>query len=155
GLAAAFLARSGFTSSERAIEAPAGFAHVLSGDRDLALAVDALGERFELMANTYKPFACGLVVHPVIDGCLALRAEHGVQASEIERIDLKVNALVVELTGKASPATGLEAKFSVYHSAAVAIVHGAAGEAQYADTAVNDAAVVALREKVRVEIVPD
>src|SRR5262245_4744206 len=100
GLAAAFLARAGFTSSERAIEAPAGFAHVLSGDRDLALAVDALGERFELMSNTYKPFACGLVVHPVIDGCLALRAEHGLQAAEIEHIDLMVNPLVVELTGK-------------------------------------------------------
>jgi 2-methylcitrate dehydratase PrpD len=155
GLAAAFLARAGFTSSERAIEAPAGFAHVLSGERDLARAVDALGERFELMSNTYKPFACGLVVHPVIDGCLALRAEHGLQAAEIERIDLGVNALVVELTGKPSPATGLEAKFSVYHSAAVAIVHGAAGEAQYADTAVNDPAVVALRDKVHVEIVPD
>ena len=155
GLASAFLARAGFTSSERAIEAPAGFAHVLSGDRDLALAVDALGERFELMSNTYKPFACGLVVHPVIDGCLALRAEHSVQAAEIERIDLGVNPLVVELTGKPSPATGLEAKFSVYHSAAVAIVHGAAGEAQYVDAAVNDPAVMALRGKVRVEIVPD
>jgi 2-methylcitrate dehydratase PrpD len=155
GLASAFLARAGFTSSERAIEAPAGFAHVLSGDRDLALAVDALGERFELMSNTYKPFACGLVVHPVIDGCLALRAEHGLPAAEIERIDLGVNPLVVELTGKTSPATGLEAKFSVYHSAAVAIVHGAAGEAQYADTVVNDPTTMALRDKVRVEIVPD
>ncbi len=76
GLAAAFLARAGFTSSERGIEAPAGFAHVLSSEQDFSQALDDLGKRFELMTNTYKPYACGLVIHPVIDGCLALRAQH-------------------------------------------------------------------------------
>ncbi len=33
----------------------------------------SLGDGFALMRNSYKPYACGLVLHPVIDGCIALR----------------------------------------------------------------------------------
>ena len=56
--------------------------------------------------------------------------------------------MVLELTGRRTPQTGLEGKFSVYHSCAVAIIHGAAGEAQYSDDAVRDPRVVALRDRV-------
>ena len=39
--------------------------------------------------NTYKPFACGIVMHPTIDACLQLRDEHRLTADQIERIDLQ------------------------------------------------------------------
>ncbi|MGZ8264357.1 MAG: MmgE/PrpD family protein, partial [Burkholderiales bacterium] len=39
-------------------------------------------------------------------------------------------------------------KFSVYHSAAVAIIRGAAGEAEYSDACVRDPRVTALRDRV-------
>lgn len=148
GLTAALLAQQNFTSSERAIEAPRGFAHVLSSARDFNQITDRLGETFEITLNTYKPFACGIVIHPVIDGCIQLRNEHNLKPGQIDNIAAKVHPLVLELTGKATPRTGLEGKFSVYHSAAVAVIHGAAGEKQYSDGCVRDAAVVALRDKV-------
>ena len=151
GLMAALLARSGFTSSEHALEAPRGFTHVLSQERDLSVIVEGFGERFEILSNMYKPFACGLVLHPVIDGCIRLRDQHGLAPGDIASIDARVHPLVLELTGKRTPGTGLEGKFSVYHSAAVAILHGAAGEAQYSDACVRDPAVIALRDRVRAE----
>jgi 2-methylcitrate dehydratase PrpD len=55
---------------------------------------------------------------------------------------------VLELTGKKTPHVGLEGKFSVYHSAAAALIYGAAGEAEYADDVVRDARVIALRDRV-------
>jgi 2-methylcitrate dehydratase PrpD len=61
---------------------------------------------------------------------------------------------VLELTGKKTPQAGLEGKFSVYHSAAVAIIHGAAGEAEYSDAAVRDPQVVALRDRVEASVDP-
>jgi 2-methylcitrate dehydratase PrpD len=151
GLAAALLAAKGFTSSERSIEAPRGFAHVLATERKLSRVTDGLGESFEISRNTYKPFACGIVVHPVIDACLQLRREHVLSADLIDRVDLRVHPLVLELTGKKTPATGLEAKFSVYHSAAVAILRGAAGPGEYTDAVARDPAVIALRGRVRAE----
>ncbi|MBU3739809.1 MAG: MmgE/PrpD family protein [Rhodoferax sp.] len=112
-----------------------------------------MGQRWEIALNTYKPFACGIVIHPAIDACVQLRNRHGLSADQVARIVVRAHPLVQELTGKKTPATGLESKFSVYHSCAVAIIHGRAGEHEYEDAVVNDPAVLALRS--RVELVVD
>lgn len=148
GLLATFLARQGFTSSDRVLEAPRGFAHVMSADRNLREITTGLGEHFEISINTYKPFACGIVIHPSIDGAVRLRNAHGLNADQVRRVELRVAPLVLELTGKRDPKTGLEGKFSVYHSVAVAIIYGAAGEAQYSDECVTDPTVIAVRDRV-------
>jgi 2-methylcitrate dehydratase PrpD len=148
GLMAALLASKNFTSAAEGIEGRRAFANVLATERNFAEITEKLGETWEIALNTYKPFACGIVEHPAIDGCIQLRNEHTLKAEDIESIALKVHPLVLELTGKRTPQAGLEGKFSVYHSCAVAVIHGAAGEAQYSDEAVRDPRVVALRDKV-------
>ena len=147
GLMAALLAKHGFTASPKAIEAPRGFVQVVSDKRSWNEITDELGERFEISFNTYKPFACGIVIHPSIDACVQLR-ERGVRPEQIERIELKVHSLVLELTGKKEPADGLQGKFSVYHGCAVGLVFGRASEHEFSDAIVNRADVVGLRRKI-------
>jgi 2-methylcitrate dehydratase PrpD len=147
GLVSALLAKHGFTASPRALEAPRGFAQVVSTKHDWNEATDALGERFEISFNTYKPFACGIVIHPTIDAAVQLRAR-GVTADAIERVELTVHPLVLELTGKKEPADGLQAKFSVYHGFAAGLVVGRAGEDEFADALVRRDDIVALRRRV-------
>jgi 2-methylcitrate dehydratase PrpD len=60
--------------------------------------------------------------------------------------------LVLELTGKTAPRTGLEGKFSVYHACAAGLMFGQAGEAEFADEAVARADIVALRERIRATV---
>ena len=148
GLNAALLARNGFTSSEHALEAPRGFAHVLGEAPNLAAITDGLGSTFEVLQNTYKPFPCGVVIHPVIDGCVTLQSLHDIQADGIRRVALRVNPLVLELCGRKTPATTSEAKLSVYHSAAAALLRGRMTEQEYAMSCVSDPAVLTLRGKV-------
>jgi 2-methylcitrate dehydratase PrpD len=148
GLLAALLASKNFTSSNAGIEGRRGFANVLATARNYDEITQKLGETWEISLNTYKPYACGIVEHPAIDGCIQLRNEHKLKGDEIESISLKVHPLVLELTGKKTPQTGLEGKFSVYHSSAVAVIHGAAGEEEYSDAVVRDRKVIALRDKV-------
>jgi 2-methylcitrate dehydratase PrpD len=148
GMTAAFLASQGYTSSEQGIEAKRGWANVTSTKQDYSEITEGLGQRHESLLNSYKPFACGIVIHPAIDGCIQLRNEHKLTAGEIARIDLKVHPLVLELTGKRTPKVGLEGKFSVFHSAAVAIIDGRAGENQYSDAAVVDPKTVKLRDSI-------
>jgi 2-methylcitrate dehydratase PrpD len=148
GLTSALLAAKGFTSSEASLEAPRGFAHVLSGEQDFPRVTVGLGETWEVAKNTYKPFPCGIVIHPAIDACIQLRNEHSLQGPDIERVELQVHPLVLELTGKKTPAKGLEGKFSVYHSAAIALLRGTVGQKEYSDEAVRDPEVVALRDRV-------
>ena len=147
GLLSALLAKNGFTASPRSLEAPRGFAQVVSTKCDWREVTDELGERFEISFNTYKPFACGIVIHPSIDACVQLR-EQGVRPEEVERIELKVHSLVLELTGKKEPVDGLQAKFSVYHGCAAGLTFGRAAEAEFDDHIVTRDDLVALRRKV-------
>jgi 2-methylcitrate dehydratase PrpD len=148
GLAAALLAAKGFTSKDNAIEAAEGFAYTMSDAQDFSRITDGLGETFEVVKNTYKPFACGIVTHPIIDGCIQLRNEHGLEAADIERVALRVNPLVLKLTGKKTPQTGLEAKFSIYHASAAAIIRGTAGPKEFTDETARDPQLIALRDRV-------
>jgi len=154
GLTAALLAAKNFTSSEQSLEAPRGFAHVLSEERDFSKLTRGLGETYEITRNTYKPFPCGIVIHPAIDACIQLRNEHSLRASDIARVELRVHPLVLELTGKKTPMRGLEGKFSVYHSAAVALLRGVVGQREYSDEAVRDPEVMALRDRVTATVDP-
>jgi 2-methylcitrate dehydratase PrpD len=150
GAFAAFLAEAGFDSSERGIEAPRGFANVLSTKQDYGEILDGLGSRWEAALNSYKPYACGIVIHPTIDGCQQLKTELGAAVEKVEKVELVANPLVLELTGKREPKTGLEGKFSIFHSAAVALLRGDGSPTAFTDEAVNDPALVALRRKVHV-----
>jgi len=149
GLAAALLAQKNFTSSNQVIEAKRGFANVMSTRHNYDEITEGLGKTFEVSLNSYKPFACGIVIHPSIDGCIQLKKEHGLTGAEVEKVELTVPHLVLELTGKRSPQVGLEGKFSVFHSCAVALLFGAAGEKQYSDVVVRDPKVIALRDRVQ------
>src|SRR5205823_4106089 len=137
GLTAALLTRHGYTASTRALEAPRGLLQTYSTQWNWSAIEDALGRRFEIAYNTYKPFACGVVIHPSIDGCVQLASVNRLDAQHIERIELRVHPLVLELTGKAAPRNGLEGKFSVYHACAAAILFGQAGESEFSDAVVT------------------
>jgi 2-methylcitrate dehydratase PrpD len=147
GMTAALLARHGYTSSSKALEAARGYMQVVSTSHDWNKVTEELGQRFEISSNTYKPFACGVVIHPSIDGCVQLR-EAGLRPDDIESVQLKVHSLVLELTGKAAPKDGLEGKFSIYHGCAVGFAFGIAGEAEFSDEIVNRDDIVSLRSKV-------
>jgi 2-methylcitrate dehydratase PrpD len=154
GMFAALLAAKNFTSSDAMIEAKRGWANTISTKQDFREITDGLGQRYEALLNSYKPFACGVVLHPAIDAAVGLRTDNRLAADAIERVELKVHPLVIELTGKKTPQTGLEGKFSIYHAVAVAFVEGAGGEKQFSDRAVRDPAVIALRGRVVPVVTP-
>ena len=147
GLMSALLAKHGFTASGKALEAPRGYAQVVSTKYAWNELTDDLGKRFEISFNSYKPFACGIVIHPSIDACVQLR-DKGVKAADVERIELKVHSLVLELTGNKEPKDGLQGKFSVYHGCACGLIFGRAAEEEYDDAIVTREDVTALRRKV-------
>ncbi|MEQ1776221.1 MAG: MmgE/PrpD family protein, partial [Burkholderiales bacterium] len=148
GLLAALLAKKNVTSAEQGIEGRRGFAAVLSTKFDPKAITEGLGKTWEISENTYKPYACGIVIHPAIEGCIQLRNEHKLKPEDIERIDLKVHPLVLELTGRKTPQAGLEGKFSIFHSCAAAILLGEGGEAAYSDAIVRNPRVISLRDRV-------
>ncbi|KAJ7031526.1 2-methylcitrate dehydratase [Mycena alexandri] len=151
GLIAAVLAARGYTGSLQAIEAPRGWARVVSTANNVDEQITTLGQQWEIARNAFKPYPCGIVVHPVIDGCVQLHGElqaAGVSAADITSVHVRVHPLVLELTGKKTPQDGLQAKFSVYHGGAIGLVLGKAGPAQYEDAVVLSAEIVGVRDKI-------
>lgn len=148
GYIAALLAQEGFTSGPSPLEGPRGFAEVTAGEYDLAIVTEGLGQDHLLGLNTYKPFACGIVVHPTIDACLQIHAEHEIDPRQIEKVELRVAPLVLDLCNQRDISTGLQGKFSIYHAAAHALARKRSTLAEFTDEAINDPQIVALRGRV-------
>ena len=146
GYGAALLAQAGFTSGEHGIEGPRGFAAVQAATYDLSKITTRLGVDFDLRANTYKPFPCGIVNHPTIDGAIQLHDEHRLAPESIATVRLRVAPLVLDLCNQKHITKGLQGKFCVYHGAAVGLVRGRAGIQEYTDEAVNDPEIKRVRE---------
>jgi 2-methylcitrate dehydratase PrpD len=148
GYAAALLAQAGFTAGEHSLEGPRGFAAVQAAKYDLSKITTRLGIDFDLRANTYKPFPCGIVNHPTIDGCIQIYNEHHPAPEKMVAVRLRVAPLVMDLCNQQGITKGLQGKFSVYHGAAIGLVRGKAGIQEYTDEAVNDPRIKRVRELV-------
>jgi 2-methylcitrate dehydratase PrpD len=146
GYASALLARAGFTAGEHGLEGPRGFAAVQAAKYDLSKITAALDRDWELRANTYKPFPCGIVNHPTIDGAIQIHHQHHPDHASIKAVRLRVAPLVLDLCNQTNITKGLQGKFSVYHGAAVGLVRGKAGIQEYTDAAVNDPDIKYVRE---------
>ncbi len=147
---AALLAENGFDSSDEIIEGKRGFARIYSTDADPGALTAGLGTRWEIMSNGYKPYACGVVLHPLIDAMIALATKTDVPAVAIQSVTLRVHPHAVKITGIDDPKTGLQSKFSINHAAAVAYIDRTAGIQQFANQRTTAPEILGLRGKVSV-----
>jgi 2-methylcitrate dehydratase PrpD len=148
GLLAAIFARHGFTCGMSSIEGPKGFGNVFGNPACAAAVTDGLGVRYELMALSFKPYPCGIAVHPVIDAARDILAQGTLHPGEIARCEVTVNPIAVTLTGRMHPASALETQVSIPHWLAATLVRGRAGLEEASDACVGDPEVAALRGKV-------
>ena len=156
GLLAAKLADKGFTSAINIFEGRRGFFDVLAPEYDLSILTDNLGSDWEIFQNGLKPYACGVVNHPLIDAMIRFKNENQFDTDNIKSIKAYVHYLVPELVGhKQHPAIGLEGKFSFHHSMAVGLLYGRATPLEYTDTIVKDPNVEKLRNIIECEIRED
>jgi len=138
GYTAALFGRADFTAGERALEGPRGFAAVMASAYDLDKVTANLGVDFELRDNAYKPYACGLVVHPAIDGCSQLKREFHPSPEAIASVRVRVAPLVLDLCNKKDLRRALESKYSIYHACAIGLVRGKGGLQEFTDDALRD-----------------
>jgi 2-methylcitrate dehydratase PrpD len=149
GLWSALLAEKGFDGPPEPLAGVQGFYNALNETPNLSLVTAGLGESWEIMATSYKPYPCGFVIHPVLDCVLDWRRDH--PKAEVARVVVRGNPLLGVRTDRPNVATGRESQVSVQHAVAAALVTGKAGIDQFSDTCVQDAKVQALRGKVVVE----
>ncbi|MCW2919415.1 MAG: MmgE/PrpD family protein [Actinomycetia bacterium] len=153
GVEAALLASMGFTSAPAGIEGRRGFVRTASTDADTEAIVQDLGLSWELESNAFKPYACGIVSHPVIDAGIELR-QAGVRAEDVDAVRLRTNPVVLDVMGIADPRDGLQSKFSVHHCFAVGLIDGAGGPDQFSDARATDPDIAEFRRRITVALDP-
>ena len=151
GMLSAMLAREGYTAAPQTLEGPRGFAHVMADDPRIAALTEGLGERWEIMNNALKPYPCGIVLHPVIDACLAIQAQHHPAPQDIARIVVRGNPLLRERADRPAPQSSRTASVSAQHSAAVCFLFADAGVERYTDDCALDPDVQAIGQRVCVQ----
>lgn len=154
GLLAARLAARGFSSRVDLVECEQGFASTHSRDfaPERALAEPPGG--FYLRANLFKYHAACYMTHGPIECARQIAAQAA--PDDIAAITLSVNRGSARICNIASPADGLEAKFSLRQTVAMALagIDTARLDAYSAATA-TDPALVALRERVALDFRDD
>lgn len=113
------LARSGFQPKLDLLESEGGLAAVLVQDGTVHIPSVEFNDDWELLKNTFKPYASCLLTHPVIDAARALAVVGNNR--EINSIVAHVNPMTPKLAGKTNVRTPLEGKFSTAFCASMAL----------------------------------
>lgn len=151
GVLAAELARAGFGPARHLMEPGGPLARSLVQDNAHPLPAVDFTRGWEVLQNTFKPYACCLLTHASIDAGRELAGAHGTRA--IARVIATVNPLAIHLAGKPAPVTALEGKFSTQFCVALALAGHAATQSDFSATRLTDPALAALTS--RVELVAD
>ncbi|GAA4927985.1 2-methylcitrate dehydratase PrpD [Nonomuraea thailandensis] len=154
GVSAAVLAAEGLTGPPTVLEGRFGFFQAWLGGRyDAEALLGGLGERWELLRTTYKPYPANHFTHPVIDCALALR-RGGLDPSRIAEIEVGVPGPVLRTVAepweeKVRPRSPYHAKFSAPYTVAAALLGGGGLGLALEDFATLDPARLELAERVR------
>jgi 2-methylcitrate dehydratase PrpD len=151
GLLAALLAREGYDAAPAALEGRLGWARATGDVPDGGAMLGDLGRRWEFATNTYKPYPSGIVFHAVIEACLRLRERLLPDPGAIEAVTVRGSQLLLD-RGDRPTLSARDARVSIAHNAAAALVRGSAGVADFAQGAVADPAVARVRAVVKPEL---
>jgi len=155
GLAAAYLAQDGLTGAQHILEGVQGMAAGMSTDPDPARLTDRLGTRWALAETSFKFHASCRHTHPAADALQQLMRTHHLAADAVKRVTARVHQGAIDVLGPVTdPQTVHQAKFSMGTVLGLVAVEGHAGLAEF-DADYKDPAVVAFRDKVRMELDPE
>ncbi len=149
GLLAARLAQRGFTSRSDVLECPQGFARTHSPDFNPAEALAEPPGGFHIRNNLFKYHAACYMTHAPIEAARKLRRQHNLMPDSIARIRLRLDETCDRICNIPAPRTGLEAKFSLRLTTAMALAGvDTGGLNSYSEVTAADPTLVALRDKV-------
>lgn len=135
GVESALLAELGFTANDDILEAERGYsATYFGGMVDLDLVTADFGHPYRMVdpGLTFKKYPAQYTTHWSIDAALALKQEHGLDADGVVRVEVEVGA-DNEAAERPLPQTGLQGKFSIPYTVAVALLDGRVDAASFRD----------------------
>ncbi len=152
GILSAELAAKGFQSKPDLLETEGdGLAAVLVQDHSVGVQPLDFNTDWEILKNTFKPYAACLLTHPTIESARDLAEK--VANRKIAAVRARVNPMVLRFAAKSDPQAPLEGKFSTAYCAAVGLSGYRGSEQDFSEERIADPAVREIMQKV--ELIAD
>ncbi|HEX5479455.1 MAG TPA: MmgE/PrpD family protein [Dehalococcoidia bacterium] len=149
GLLAALLARDGFTGNSAILEAAQGFASTHAAGELHESVLDGLDGRFLITDTLFKYHASCYLTHAAIDAAIELRETAGIVPGDIEAVEVHASTGCIGVCDIAAPSTGLEGKFSLRATTAMALLGDDTSDpAAFSDDRMRSPQLIAMREQV-------
>jgi 2-methylcitrate dehydratase PrpD len=153
GLRSAVMAASGITGPPAILEGEHGLLAVFAGTYDASLLTAELGSAYRLLGVAFKPFACNLSMHAVVEALDGLQRAHGFAAGDVARIDVGVSSSALRDVGTiVEPIDLLGAQTSIAFGSAVRLLRGGNGPRDYREEDLRDERFLALAHRVHVGV---
>jgi 2-methylcitrate dehydratase len=154
GLAAALWAAEGLTGSATIFEGPKGFLDLKTAG-EVTKPTDVVnnwGRPYRVMAVGIKSYPCCYHMQRYIQGLIELKQARGFGAGEVEKVEVEVNPMVPQFVRYPEPRNMAEARFSMPHSLAVAILDDRITLRSFSDERVKAADAREMRQRVRMVV---
>lgn len=117
---------------------------------DAAVAVEGLGERWELLRNYFKLHSCCGIFVACLEEALAMQERHPFHADDVESVSVTTFQTAATRSTNGEPMNVLAAKESLPVSLAMGFIYGNVDRATYTESNVFDPRVRRLAGKVRI-----
>ena len=158
GVIAALLAQEGCTANPDIIEAKNGFYDTLvgAGHYDAERLAASLGNPFYIMSPGIglKKYPSCYHTHRALDGVLQLIGEHRLSDKNIAEVEVGTSERALRVLAFSEPATPYQAKFSMPHCIAAAVVDHQVTLDTFTSHKLEDRGIVEARKKVHLSF-PD
>lgn len=154
GLTSAVFASQGYTGATQAFEGREGFFNVYSPRPEPELAVQELGQKWEIMESGIKPYPCCRGIHAPLDALAVLQQQHTFTAADVASVRVGMAHRSVFVVGapqerRRNPRNVVDCQFSTHLCMAIALKHRRMGWDDY-EPALADPEIFKLMERIEV-----
>jgi len=162
GIVSALMTQNGMTGPKSVFEGRFGVYKTHLGQADLALqrVVEGLGQRWEIPRIAYKPYPCGVVLHPFLYCASKLKKEHRLDVDNIKKVKCTVPSGMVPLVcepaqEKVMPRSVYDGRFSLYFTVAAMLVDGKVDISTFSNSKIGNKKILELARNVEYQIDPN
>jgi 2-methylcitrate dehydratase PrpD len=158
GIASALMAKEGITGARNCLDGKAGIYQVYhAGQYSRDILVSDLGERFEGVNVSIKPYPCCRGVHPFIDAALALATKLDLRPDGVESIIIYCGEGTYWLLGsplevKVRPRNPVDSQFSIAWGVATAVARRRATLDDFTEEAIESPDILGVSAKIDIQI---
>ena len=157
GIAAALMAAEGMTGQTDVLEAPRGLMNMITSGKVEApeKILSEWGKPYRILEVGIKSYPCCYHLQRIIEATLDLRQTMKLTPSQVEKVDVEVNAFFPTVVQHLEPHDEIEAQFSLPHAVALAMHEDNVGPAGFSGASIEDERIKRFRSRVNMVVRED